>query len=213
MDKMRYIYFSFLVTSLILSIFCYKKDKALYVFPILLSVAFITEIAVLILWYYKKSFFFLYHIYLPIEYSLLAYYFYLTIDNPLVKKVILYSIPSFIMLSLMFTLEIVSSSKYPNFQTNIECFLLVIWSTITIFTIDVKEDINIISLPVFWVCTAVLIYHCGVFSYTGVFNYLMELKPELFNKLEFYVLKILNYILYTCLSIAFICSHRMKRYS
>ncbi|NVO11198.1 MAG: hypothetical protein HXX16_14645 [Bacteroidales bacterium] len=209
---MRNIYLIILSISLVLGIFSYKKDKALCLFPFLLSAALLSDLSATVLKYFGFNYFFLYHIYLPIEYSLLAYYFYLTIRNVRVKKAILYSIPIFIVLSLMFSLEIVLISKYPNFQTNIECLLLVVWATIAIFTIEVKVDVSILSLPVFWICVAILIYQCGVFTFTGVFNFLLDTKPELLDKIKPYQI-VLNCILYTLYSVAFICSHRTKRFS
>jgi len=209
---MRNIYLTILFISLVLSIFSYKKDKALYLFPFLLSAALLSDLVATVLKYFGFNYFFLYHIYLPIEYSLLAYYFYLTIRNVRVKRAILYSIPMFIVFSLMFSLEVVLISKYPNFQTNIECLLLVVWATIAIFTIEVKEDVSILSLPVFWICVAILIYQCGIFTFTGMFNYLLKSKSDLFERLRSYHI-VFNCILYTLYSIAFICSHRTKRYS
>ena len=209
---MRNIYLTILFISLVLSIFSYKKDKALYLFPFLLSAALLSDLVATVLKYFGFNYFFLYHIYLPIEYSLLAYYFYLTIRNVQIKRVILYSIPIFIVFSLMFSLEIVLISKYPNFQTIIECLLLVTWATIAIFTIEVKEDVSILSLPVFWICVAILIYQCGVFTFTGVFNFLLDTKPALLDKIKPYQI-VLNCILYTLYSVAFICSHRTEKYS
>ncbi len=209
---MRNIYLTILFISLVLSIFSNKKDKALYLFPFLLSAALLSDLGATVLKYFGFNYFFLYHIYLPIEYSLLAYYFYLTIRNVRVKRAILYSIPIFIVLSLMFSLEIVLISKYPNFQTIIECLLLVTWATIAIFTIEVKEDVSILSLPVFWICVAILVYQCGVFTFTGVFNFLLDTKPELLEKIKPYHI-VFNCIIYTLYSIAFICSHRTKKYS
>ncbi|RPH33437.1 MAG: hypothetical protein EHM93_04845 [Bacteroidales bacterium] len=208
---MRNIYLILLFISLILSIFCYKKDRALYLFPFLLSAAFLSDIGATILKHFHANYFFLYHIYLPIEYSLLAYYFYLTIRNVWAKRIVLYSIPIFIVFSIMFSLEVVIISKYPNFQTNIECLLLVVWATIAIFTIEVKEDVSILSLPVFWICVAILIYQCGIFTFTGMFNYLLKSKSDLFERLRSYHI-VFNCILYTLYSIAFICSHRTKKY-
>lgn len=212
MIPMRLIYLIILFISLVLSIFCYKKDKALRVFPYLLSIALLSDIGTTILNHFKINYFILYHIYLPIEYTLLSLYFYFTIRNGVVKRAILYSIPLFIILSILFTLKIVVISKYPNFQTNIECLLLIIWATITIFTIEVKEDVSIVALPVFWISVGVLTYQCGVFPFTGVFNSLFEPKHVLFDKLRPYQI-VLNYILYIFYSIAFLCSHRMRKYS
>ena len=212
MDQLRIVYFLFLTISLILSIVCYKNDKSLYVFPFLLSAALLSDLLTLLFFKLNIDYNIIYHFYLPIEYSLLAFYFYLNINKKTIKKIILYSIPLFIIISMFFSLKLVDIQKFPNFQTNIEGLLLIIWATLTMFNIEVKANLNIVKLPVFWICVAVLIYNCGIFSYIGVYNYICETRVFLSNKLEFYILKILNYLLYTLFSIAFICSHKMKKY-
>jgi hypothetical protein len=213
MDLIRIIYFCFLLISFILSVFCYKNEKSLYVFPFLIAAALIAEFFSLFFFKLKLDYNIVYHIYLPIEYSLLALYFYLNINKKTIKKIILISIPLFIIISLFFSLEIVSIQKFPNFQTNIEGLLLIIWATINIFSIEIKANLNIAKLPVFWICVAVLVYNCGIFSYIGVYNYICESRPSLTLDLKFYILNLLNYIFYTLISIAFLCSQKMKKYS
>jgi hypothetical protein len=202
-----------MAVCLIISIVSYKNDKSLYVFVYLLSVSLTAELLTFILHKFKIDYNIIYHIYIPLEYCLWSFYFYLVIEPPKLKKIIIYSIPLFIFISIIFSLEIVSIQKYPNFQTNIEGILLIIWATFTIFNIEVKINLNIAKLPVFWICVAVLVYNCGIFSYIGVYNYICESRPSLTEGLKFYILNLLNYILYTLISIAFICSQKMKKYS
>lgn len=209
---MRNIYLIILSISLVLSIFSHKKDKALYVFPFLLSAALLADVGATVLNHFNINYFILYHIYLPIEYISLSIYFYLTIRNVIIKKIILYSIPLFVLLSILFSLEVVVVSKYPNFQTNIECLLLIVWATIAIFTIEVKEDISILLLPVFWICVGILIYQCGVFTFTGLLNYLMKSRSDLYERLKNYHI-VFNCIIYSLYSIAFICSRWTRKYS
>lgn len=209
---MRNIYLTLILISLVLSIFSYKKDKALYLFPFLLSAALLSDLGATVLKHYGINFFFLYHIYLPLEYGFLAYYFYLTINKSFVKKIILYSIPLFTILSVVFSFTIVGIKEYPNWQTLIECILLIIWVVIALFPIETKEGTSILTAPMFWICIGVLIYQCGIFTYTGMFNYLFKSKIELLNKLRPYQIGF-NYILYLSYSIAFICSHRTKKYT
>ncbi len=217
MDQLRTIYLCilifFIAISLVLSLFSYKNEKSLKVFPILLSVALIAELLTLLFYKFNIDYNIIYHIYIPLEYCLLAYYFYLNINLNKLKKIILYSIPFYLIISIIFSLKIVNIQKYPNFQTNIEGLLLIAWATIAIFNIEVRSNLSIVRLPIFWICVAVLVYNCGIFSYIGVYNYICESRPGLTNGLKFYVLNLLNYILYTLLSIAFICSQKMKKYS
>lgn len=198
---------------LIISIFSYKNERSLYVFPYLLSVSLLAELSTLLLLKLKLEYNIIYHFYIPLEYCLWSFYFYLVIKNSILKRIILYSIPTFVIISVVFSLEVVQIQKYPNFQTNIEGILLIIWATYTIFNIEVKANLNIARLPVFWICVAALVYNCGIFSYIGAYNYICESRPGLTNDLKFYILNLLNYFLYTLLSIAFICSQKTRKYS
>jgi len=213
MDQYRILYFFFLLFALLLSIFCNKSDKSLYIFPFLLSAAFLAELIRLILIELNLYYNIIYHIYLPIEYGLLTFYFYLNLTTRKIKMLLLFSIPIFIFFSIFFTFNIVNIQKLPNFQIIIEEIFLIIWSTITILNIRIKTDLNIVQLPVFWISTASLIYFTGTFSFYGIYNYICESRPILTQTLGFYILKILNYLFYALLSIAFICSHRIRKYS
>lgn len=211
MEKIRYIYLAFMVISLILSFFRNKKDRGLFIFPILLTFSLLTEILVYTLHHFKYDYNFIYHIYVPLEYSLLALYFYINAKSVVVKKMILFSIPLYLV--VCFIMSVGSTlEKHPSFQINAEGVLLILWAIISLFSIDVRTDIKITSLPIFWICVAVLIYHSGIFTLTGIYNYIFETKSQLTNRLNIYILQISNYILYICLSIAFICSHQTKKY-
>jgi hypothetical protein len=211
MDISRYIYLCLLIISFLLSLFAFNKEKRLRFFPFLLGIALITEGITQLIFNSKINFNFIYHIYIPLEYSLWAGYFYLSIDIQKIKKIILFTIPIFIALSVFISFKIVSWHKFPTLQLNIEGILLVIWAVIAIFTIKVQQNKLIFSLPAFWICIGVLIYYTGIASFMSLYNLISAKNTELFIILRLYLLIIPNCILYTCLSIAFICSRRIKK--
>ncbi len=211
MIKLKIIYFILLFVCFSLSCFANRKDdKSMRIFPFLLFLSIVVEVIVYFLHSHQIRFNVIYHIYVPIEYVLIAYYFYLNNKVEMVKKIILYSIPLFLLASIICSL-ISSIHKHPGLQINLEGLLLIVWAILSLFSIEAKEGTKIHALPIFWICVCVLIFHSGIFTYTGIYNYILEQKTSLGGKLNIYILQISNYILYICWSIAFICSHLTKK--
>lgn len=208
------LYLTLLTISWLLSIWCYKKGKSIKIFPFLLSVSLLTEILVDIFYYILHwEYSVIYHLYTPVEYALFSHFFYYNLNNKALKKVLLLTIPSFLILSLFISFKIVGISKYVGMNDNLEGILLILWSIITLFSIEFNPEFSIIQLPVFWICVAVIIFHSGIFLFNGVYDSLLAKKSPLAEILHQMIIKNLNYVLYILFSIAFICSNRMKKYS
>ena len=218
MSTYQIAYIVLLVLSFVLSIYNYssfKKSKALEVFPYLLGFSVITELLVNILKYiydYKIiDYLFIYHIYIPIEYSILAYYFYLNAPDRF-KRYIILSIPAFLSLSIYLSLIYYSPKLYPGLNINIEGILLLCLSLITLLFIKPVYEVPISSLPVFWICLGTIIYHTGTFFFNGICNMLLESNALIMTNLHRLFVKLPNYFMYICFSISFACSARMKKY-
>lgn len=207
MDTSRIIYLSFLFASLFLSIYCRKSEKGLYIFQFLIGVALFTELLSSVLNHYGLNTFPVYHIYIPVEYALWVVYFKSFNQKAFINKLMLYSIPVFTVFCIFSSFFINKINQFPSVHINIEALLLIAWATYTIFNIEVNEHFGITERPVFWICVAVLIFYSLVSPFLGVYNIIHKFKDEI----QFYLLNIPNYILYTSLSIAFLCSHRIKK--
>ena len=210
MDSSKIIYLCFLSISLLFAVFGKKREAGLKVFPYLLGISLFTEILAEVMAVYDLNYYLLYHFYVPIEYSMWGAYFYLTIDQKKIKQLILFSVFLFSGVCLFLSLKAVTIQKFPSVQLNIESILLVILAVVTIFTIKVEQNRSIFVRPVFWVCSGVLIYYTGITSFMGMYNFILVANKELLNLLRIYLLIVPNCILYTCLSIAFLCTMKMK---
>lgn len=208
-------YLFLLSICLILSIFCHKSDKSLNIFPLLLGVSLIVEIAVDVMYFLlncKNEYNIIYHIYIPIEYTILAYYFYLNNKDQIVKKFIILSVPLFVLASSVLSISVISTTEFPGLNFNFSGILLIIWSLITLFSIPPVNNQNITRIPVFWICVGILIFHPGIFFFNGVYEYIQHKNSSLAQQLHLLIIKSLNYILYLCFIVAFLCSQRMKKY-
>jgi hypothetical protein len=217
MSIYQILYFTFLTSSLAISLYCYpsfEQNKSLKIFPWLLTISLLTEVGVNILHYvFEQSFLFMYHFYIPVEYALLAYFFYLNSTHPDVKKSILISIPAFILVSIYISVKISPITTHPGLNFNLAGMLLIIWSLLTLFSVNPTANVSMVRLPIFWICLGILIFHCGIFIFNGVYNYLLQNHTQLAKDLHKLIIKNLNYLLYICFSTGFICSNQMKKYS
>jgi hypothetical protein len=204
------LYFVSLGISWLFSIIFRKQEKGLFIIPYLLSLSLLVEIVTRVMSNGGLNNIFIYHIYIPLEYGLWAIYFYHVNSSGRVKKAIKFSVPLFIILSLILSFKVVSFSVFPNLQLNIEGVLLIVWAIISIFTVEITHA-NLFSRPVFWICVGVLVFYCAIFTFVGIYNYILDYKSSLFESFKIYLLVIPNCFLYTCISISFICSHRIKK--
>lgn len=207
-------YFAALFLCLIVSCLASISNRALRIFPYLLSLSIITEIAVMIVYYrYNGNYNLIYHIYIPLEYSLLAAFFYTITQNKTVKRMVLISIPFYVLCSLLLSLFVTSIAEHPGWNFNLEGVLLITWCLITLFTMEPLQELPLLKLPVFWICLGILVFHSGIFFFNGVYAYLQGTNLQTAEHLNQLIIKNLNYLLYLCFTVGFLCAIRMRKYT
>lgn len=208
------IYLLLLSISLLVSVWCRKSDAALRIFPVLLLLSLVTEIVVSIRYHhFHKDYNFIYHAYLPLEYSLTAVYFYRQSTKKLTKKLIFWSIALYVIVSGLISLFVTPLTEHPGLSFNLEGVLLITWSLLALFSVEVNPVIPIVRLPVFWICLGLLTFHSGIFFFNFIYSYISETHTVLAEELHQLVIKNLNYLLYFFILIAFLCSERITRYT
>lgn len=99
--------------------------------------------------------------YTPVEYSFLVLVFSFWQKRAFLRKMLLYSIPLFVMICVGSELFLATSNNFDNFTASLESILLVAISSFTLLGINLEDGGNILGDPRFWVGTAVLIYFAG----------------------------------------------------
>lgn len=189
-----------------------KNLRGLFYLRILLVCGLVNELTSDVMRYYTQWGDAPDHFYIPLEYILLSLFFITVSSNSLVKKIISISIPVYLVLSVYFSVTHYTLKSYPAIPYNIGCFFTILWAVFTMFTLEVKEDLKVTSLPIFWICTGIIIFYMGVFFYNAVYNYLLKEKTALANSLRSIINLNLNFLFYIIWSYAFICSIRLKKY-
>jgi hypothetical protein len=215
LSTIRLIYLIVFTLTFGTGLYVYKYHKALRLVILLLGLGLFTEYSVDI----NRDFFttdyedFIYNLYIPLEYFFYAAFFYYINTGAFIRKTILISVPIFILYILLLS-EFTPAPK-TSLSTNIYTFsgvLIVIWSLWTLFILKPSNNIKFIVHPLFWICTALIVFYSGNIPFNLMFQHLSEVDQENYNLVNQLFRKGLNIIFFTFFIIGFICSHQMKKY-
>lgn len=210
---LKQIYYGLLGICLIALLFHHKKlDKGIFFFITILSLAIITQVIGDVIKSNGSSHYFVFHIYIPVEYLFLSLYYRETLKGKWLQRVILLSGLLFLVFCVQYYVMNKDRFYQPDFsQFVIEALLVSIW-VIIFFTqlFQSEEKIVLASYPSFWINTANLVFYSGCLFVMGMHFSLLQKNPALAEKL----LKInhyLNLILYLLYIIAFTCLRTSKK--
>jgi hypothetical protein len=170
----------------------------------------------------------LYHLYIPLEYSLMAYYFYAINKSPVIQKVILLSIPFYAAISILISYytitpfiainDIIPEGQnsrlcqfpMPSYNFNIAGVLLIIFSLITLFTAEVNIDKKMSEHFYYWLCLGLIIFHSGVFILNAVYPQATLKNSKAAADLNVIINQSLNNIMYITFACGFIKTIRWQ---
>jgi hypothetical protein len=72
--------------------------------------------------------------------------------------------------------------------------------------------INLVREPSFWICSGLLFYYCCSFPLYGAINFLNGIPDFLLKNMQT-ILTIMNILLYSLFTIAFLCRIRIRKYT
>jgi len=149
---------------------------------------------------------YLYHLLIPIQYTLFSLVFYQALEGDAPRKAILASIPLYLLTVLLITLHLQTTTEFNSYARLLKNALLACWALL--YYREVFKDLKIIRLhrePMFWISTGLFFYSLGNFFVDGLMNYLLGISFELAHAL-YYVSVFLGYFLYITFLIAFVLS-------
>jgi hypothetical protein len=208
----RIVYFSLITIAFILSVNKQKKNKGYIYLSFILLLAIVTDIIHVILQETVKQYQYIpYHIYIPAEYIFLSLFLYSYTQNKILQNILIVSMPIPLIVELLF----ISKNyfvQFPSLIYNISGALIMLWSIIILLQIPVQLKINVTTTPIFWFCTAFIIFFSGQFFMNGFYNRIQEVHPAILKPLSNVIYYSLNYILYILIIIALICSPPKTKY-
>jgi hypothetical protein len=150
-------------------------------------------------------------------FSLIEFAFYFSIlalvtKDKLWKKVILISIPVYLILALINIFFIVEKDHLHTLTYCLGSVMIAVYCIHYFMELFRQAEWGrLTNNPAFWICSGLLFFYCCGFFYFGLMNYWIQ-NPKLFFLLNYYLLitNTLNIALYTLFSIAFLCSRARK---
>jgi hypothetical protein len=154
----------------------------------------------------------LYNMSIPVEYLFYGFIIGSLCHTQRYRKIIFYS-------SLLFAIWAIGNLLFIQGFTNLATNNLKIGSILMIFfsglgLVDLFNNDSHSSLlknPLFWICTGVLFFNTGEFLYLFFFDVFLKNKWDKTANLFASINNKLIYVLYTCLSIAIICSKKSEK--
>ncbi|MGX5852465.1 hypothetical protein ACWKW6_02425 [Dyadobacter jiangsuensis] len=152
-----------------------------------------------------------YRIYQPIEYVLMAAYFFHIISFVRARTVILVSMLIIVVLNIINILVESDNKLFGTYTFLLAAISLSVWSIIYFYQLIQEAEIkNPARNPDFWICTGILFFYAGTFFLMGFINYIYKNNPKLAQ--ELYVINhLLNCILYGMITYGFICQARYQK--
>jgi hypothetical protein len=143
-----------------------------------------------------------FHIFQPVEYSLVAIYFLSILKNKWLKKLILTSLPAVYIFNVLNLILWQDIRQLNTYSFLVVAFLFSIWAIFylhQLLTNEIEHE-KIWQNPDFWVATGILFFYTGAFFLMGFINTILHNNRVLATKL-FSINHILNILLYSLYTI------------
>lgn len=187
----------------------YLKRKHLLFIPILIA-AILTQIIAEVLVASKIKHYFLFHLYVPLEYILLSTYYYYLFNRFYLKGLIIIS--NLFLLTFYFFHYWGAKFYEPDYSGfNIEMiFISVLVVLFFALLLKKEEDIVLSKNPDFWINTGNLFFYTGCVFVMGLHYTLRQKNVSLAEKLLI-INHFLNLVLYLFYAIAFTCLRLIRK--
>ncbi len=148
----------------------------------------------------------IYNVFTPIEFTFYLYFFYIIINNNVIRKGIRIGWAiffAFAILNISFFQTFWSFNSYTYTLGSIEVIFCC-----CLYLIDLmrsRDYVNLAKYPYFWVCTGVIFFYLGSFASDALFEFIRINNKTNLSYLTRFIIDSLNVILYSCFIIAFLC--------
>lgn len=207
-------YIPFIILSLVFSIIfnIQQKNRLLYqkLFPYYLAVTLCVESISLYIWSNGE-----YNMHVYMYFGVIEFIFYFFVLSQLVissrvktlMRVLIFVYPLlFVVNKLFFQKEGFTSMSYA-----VGCLIIV--STCIFYFLEIfqsSHSVVLIREPAFWICTGLLFFYCCTFSFFGLANFINNLPSIILNNI-YVLLNLMNSLLYSLFTIAFLCRIRIRK--
>ena len=209
---LTYIYLAAIAVAFLASLTVWRPGGPVHLrlFSVLLGLDLCTEcVAVWMMMSHQKNSW-LYNSFMLVEYWSYAYFFYRIIEFPRMKKIIqvyLVSFPVF----WVFVVCLVTFHRWNSYVFNVGSFCTICFASVYYYQLFTRPDlVRLQRQPEYWIATGLILFYSCVLPLLGMLNFLVINFPMI-GKLFVPVLDILNIILYSFITYAYLCRITAKR--
>lgn len=197
---------------LCVGLFLLKKDKSLFwkLAIVFLFITFITECYGTYLAYKYNDNLKLYNYYYLIEQAFVSYSMYYCFKPYINPKSLITAGSSVLILSNLYFFLGYSGTEFNTISQNVSGILFIIYSLLYFYVfLNNKKYINISTHPEFWWVTGILFFYFGNVMFNLFYS---QFKIKLFGRsIFYYLITILNLILYSLWTYSFICRAKQQK--
>jgi len=206
--------------ALIIEIVCFLASITLFfqaslpqylkIFPFFMIITIVIEVVSKLLMQNRVDVNLLFCLFTAFEFEYYLLIISFSIHRKNVKKIIWWLLaiyPVLVLINLLFI-------QPGTFNTNTYALgsLLVVAGCIYYFfeIFQSTRSVNLIREPAFWICSGLLFFYCCTFPLIGLWNQLRGMSRIILDNLNT-ILTLLNVLLYSLFSIAFLCRIRFRK--
>ncbi|MFT3680934.1 MAG: hypothetical protein QM791_11715 [Ferruginibacter sp.] len=157
-----------------------------------------------------KNNLFIFHILVPVEYTLMMLLFRSDIRNKTAFRLVTWSIPAFIILSLFLSAFVQPPVTNNSYSTILESVLLICTSLYFLREVLLLQQVKELHrYPMFWITVGILFYYTGTLLTEGMLNYLISHSIETARKL-YRLSYVIKYALFVLFIIGALCNTTKK---
>lgn len=159
-----------------------RLNQVFRYFVYLLAFTLFTELTGAFLGWLDKPILWLYNTYTAVEYSLLMLIFSKLYQHERIRRLLLFSIPVFLVIWIFATFILNSSDQFQSIFLSIVSIVFVIISVATLINEMRDSEVLLVDNPVFWFASGVLIYFAGnVFVFAFIDQLLEQSEAALYS--------------------------------
>lgn len=198
-----YFHFALLALNILLWLVKFRYlNTSLRLLGLLLLLTLLFEVYAAFLMFNQVRNLYLFHYLTPLQYVLTALLFRSTLHSVRFRTIITYSIPVFLVISLLISLTVQGTNDYNSYALMLKSLLTTCW--VLCYFREIFSGLRLVRLetePMFWVSTGMLFYALGSFFAEGLMNYLL-LQSYPFALQLYYLSVLLGYLLYSAFLVA-----------
>jgi hypothetical protein len=181
-------------------------------FPPFLTITLVIEIRSFYMWNSGMQTYRLYNFFTLFEFCFYLFIISRIVNSFRVKKIITYTIIAYLILT-MINISFFQKGTFHSITYSLGCLLIVTAAVYYFFELfQYPKSIRLTNEPSFWICSGLLFYYCCSFPFLGLASSLGSMPKILLNNVQT-ILNVINVLLYTLFTIAFLCRIKIRKYT